>query len=132
MAATVHSPLARAGLASRPSLELIEGGRSPRVRRVYRRRRAVAMSGLVTFVALATFGVLHLAGSAAHLWGHDPAAAGGAGRRSGSVVVVRPGDTLWSIAARTTHGDPRPLVDELQAAHGPAPLQPGERITIAP
>jgi LysM repeat protein len=45
--------------------------------------------------------------------------------------VVRPGDTLWSIAtAVDPHGDVRPLVDRLDAQlHGTA-LYPGEVISI--
>jgi hypothetical protein len=46
-------------------------------------------------------------------------------------IVVQPGDTLWSIAtALVGDGDPRALVDELQAAHGGAELHPGDVITI--
>ncbi len=44
----------------------------------------------------------------------------------GYLYVVRPGDTLWAIASRVQPGgDPRPLVDRLQAQlHGAAP-RPG-------
>jgi hypothetical protein len=42
-------------------------------------------------------------------------------------VVVRPGDTLWSIVARQAPDeDPRPVVDELMAARHGAPLRVGE------
>ena len=45
------------------------------------------------------------------------------------LVVVRPGDTLWSIALRfDADADPRPIVDELSAARDGAPLVPGETI----
>ena len=45
--------------------------------------------------------------------------------------VVRPGDSLWSIAARVDPGgDPRPAVDELSAARGGRPLVPGEVVTL--
>jgi len=45
------------------------------------------------------------------------------------VVVVPPGDSLWSIAQRLTPGeDPRPVVDEVDRARGGAPLVPGETI----
>ncbi|MSO78136.1 MAG: hypothetical protein EXQ79_00840 [Acidimicrobiia bacterium] len=48
-----------------------------------------------------------------------------------SVVVVRPGDTLWSIVERSHPGaDPRPLVDELSAARDGAPLVVGETIRL--
>lgn len=47
------------------------------------------------------------------------------------IVVVRPGDTLWSIVERHRPGaDPRPLVDELSAARDGAPLVPGEVIRL--
>jgi hypothetical protein len=47
------------------------------------------------------------------------------------VVVVHPGDTLWSIVSRLApEEDPRPLVDELSDARDGAPLQPGERIRL--
>jgi hypothetical protein len=47
------------------------------------------------------------------------------------VWIVRPGDTLWSIAeAIDPNGDVRPLVDRLASeAHGSA-IYPGENIAI--
>jgi hypothetical protein len=55
----------------------------------------------------------------------SPASAGA------STVVVRPGDTLWSIVSRLAPtDDPRPLVDELSEARDGAPLQIGERIQL--
>lgn len=43
--------------------------------------------------------------------------------------LVRPGDSLWSIAQRIEpDGDPRPVVDELSRERGGAPLVPGEVI----
>jgi len=46
--------------------------------------------------------------------------------------VVRPGDTLWAIARRIHDGDPRALVDEIQAANGadPGALVPGQVLLI--
>jgi hypothetical protein len=47
------------------------------------------------------------------------------------VWVVRPGDTLWSIAlACGDNGDIRPLVDQLSAEVHGEPLQVGERISV--
>jgi hypothetical protein len=49
------------------------------------------------------------------------------------LVVVRPGDTLWSIAVRLAPGDdPRPAVDAMSEARHGAPLVPGETIRWAP
>jgi hypothetical protein len=46
-------------------------------------------------------------------------------------VVVRVGDSLWSLAARLAPGeDVRPIVDELSAARGGAPLVAGETIRL--
>jgi nucleoid-associated protein YgaU len=48
-----------------------------------------------------------------------------------SVHVVRPGDTLWSIAASVAPGrDLRPVVDELARRAGGATLQVGQRIDL--
>jgi Tfp pilus assembly protein FimV len=60
----------------------------------------------------------------------------GASRASpvgGSVYVVQPGDTLWSIARelRPT-GDPRAEVDRLTDLNGTAALQVGQRLRLAP
>lgn len=46
--------------------------------------------------------------------------------------VVSPGDTLWSIARRIHEGDPRALVDAIQAANGadPGALVPGQVLLI--
>ena len=48
-------------------------------------------------------------------------------------VVVRPGDTLWAIAARTTpESDPRAVADAIVAANGidAAGLVPGQRLVV--
>jgi len=46
--------------------------------------------------------------------------------------VVRPADTLWSIAARTYGGDPREGVWQIEQANhlGSETLRPGERLTL--
>ncbi|HET8930040.1 MAG TPA: LysM domain-containing protein [Acidimicrobiales bacterium] len=50
---------------------------------------------------------------------------------SSNVVVVQSGDTLTSIARDLQpNGDISALVDRLAAQHGPAPLQPGERLLV--
>ena len=44
-------------------------------------------------------------------------------------TVVRPGDSLWSVAARLAPGeDPRPVVDALADSRNGAPLVVGERV----
>jgi len=60
---------------------------------------------------------------------HAASPRGGGHDDGDRLVVVRPGDTLWSIALRfEPDADPRPLVDELSAARDGAPLVPGETI----
>jgi nucleoid-associated protein YgaU len=45
--------------------------------------------------------------------------------------VVRPGDTLWSIATRLDPtGDPRPVVAELAAQVGGDNVVPGEQLRL--
>jgi LysM repeat protein len=58
----------------------------------------------------------------------------GAEQVSAHVYVVRPGDTLWEIAAKAVGraGDPRPMVDRLVEANRirNGVIQPGERLLI--
>ena len=50
---------------------------------------------------------------------------------AGYVYVVRPGDTLWSIAARLQPGgDPRILVAQLETQVGGTTLVPGSRLVL--
>jgi Tfp pilus assembly protein FimV len=49
----------------------------------------------------------------------------------GYVYVIRPGDTLWSIATEVDpNGDPRALVDQLSAQLGGATPVPGEKVRL--
>jgi hypothetical protein len=58
-------------------------------------------------------------------------APGGPGPAAGRVWIVRPGDTLWSIAEAAEPGsDVRPLVDRLAALIGSTELYPGESISL--
>ena len=57
--------------------------------------------------------------------------------RTGSVLtahseyIVRPGDTLWSIAERLDpRGDPRPLMAKLSRQAGGDTVRPGERLIL--
>ena len=98
---------------------------TPRGRRAtpatYRRRRIVA--------ALLALGIVVVMGQAGVALGGSPLAAPERRPAAVDAVVVRPGDTLWSLAVRLAPGeDPRPLVDAMSAARDDAPLVPGETI----
>jgi hypothetical protein len=59
------------------------------------------------------------------------ASAGGSAPAGTTQVTVEAGDTLWSIARRVQPtGDVRPLVDQLLATYGSAPLQPGQQVAV--
>ena len=100
---------------------------------VYRRRRLlVAGLGLLAIAAVLVIAQLIQAGI-----GGGPLATTGAAAGPGLVpagttsYVVRPGDTLWNIAAALEPGrDERPLVDQLARQLGGSSLYPGEQITL--
>lgn len=99
---------------------------------VYRRRRLVAALLLSLVLGLAYFSLAHV-GTA--FPGSGPlAASGGPGSAvavADQLYVVRPGDTVWSIAHRfQPAGDERPLVDSLVSELHGAQLQPGQAIRI--
>ncbi|MFN2628332.1 MAG: LysM peptidoglycan-binding domain-containing protein [Gaiellaceae bacterium] len=55
----------------------------------------------------------------------------GAGREQ--IYLVRPSDTLWSIAAHHYAGDPREGIWKLERRNhltGPALLRPGQRLVL--
>ena len=64
------------------------------------------------------------------LVGYFARPSGGAGGQTR--YVVRPADTLWSIAARNYHGDLREAVWQIEQRNGlrSALLQPGERLVL--
>jgi nucleoid-associated protein YgaU len=116
---------------------------TPRGRRLspatYRRRRLAAAALALAVVVVAGKAGVALGGSpplavserrptiSTPVVVHPTAAKAVADR----TVVVRSGDTLWSIAERVEPGeDPRPLVDQLSAARNGAPLVPGETIRL--
>ena len=105
----------------------VAAGRARTGRRVgratYLRRRLVAaVLGLAVVLVTAQAGAA-LGGSTHEVPGRAPAFA---------EVTVRPGDSLWSIAARLAPGDdPRPVVDALAEARRGAPLLPGETVRWA-
>lgn len=94
----------------------------------YRRRRLAAVL-VVAGLAFAAWAALGALGGALTAPGRSvPSGA----RGTTTVVEVGPGDSLWSLARRIQpHGDPRPVVDRLAAAHGGAVLRVGERISLA-
>jgi hypothetical protein len=65
-------------------------------------------------------------------WALVPHASNGAGRER--VYVVRPADTLWSIAASNYAGDPRAAVWKLQERNALTStlVNPGERLRLPP
>jgi hypothetical protein len=100
---------------------------------VYRRRRLVALVVLAT----AAIGVAFLLRNALAGPGGIPFTTAGSSSASmahpaeSGMYVVRPGDTLWSIARSLQgHGDLRPLVDQLEAQTGHQPLQVGEQLVV--
>lgn len=97
---------------------------------VRRRRRRLLLGA--TAVGLVTALALPLTGLAGRPAGRHPAAGASQAAATGATVyVVRPGDTLWSIASRfDAGGDPRPLAEAMARETGSATVVPGERITI--
>jgi LysM repeat protein len=74
--------------------------------------------------------VLVIAVAALVLWGVVARASSGAGRDR--VYVVRPHDTLWSIASRFYGGDPREGIWKLEHHNGLASplIVPGQRLHV--
>ena len=107
---------------SRLDIEHVFGhhGRMGRTR--VRRRRLVALT-----VAIGVVG--SLSGPVANAVG----VGGGADARSARTYVVRPGDTLWSIARRSYPSvDPRLVVGAIASANqvDPGALVPGQELSI--
>lgn len=75
-------------------------------------------------IVFVTFLVMVLA------WSVMTRVSGAAG--SGQPYRVKPGDTLWSIASRTYHGDPRQGVWAIQRENGLASteLAPGQLLVL--
>jgi len=91
--------------------------------RSVRRRRALlglAVGGLLVLLTL-PLGVI----------GGRALPSASAPLRAGSLYVVHPGDTLWSIAVRLDPtGDPRVLVARLTAESGSDTIVPGEQLRL--
>jgi LysM repeat protein len=88
------------------------------------------LPGVATLVALA--GIWAGAGLLSAVHARPLAVLPGSVKAPGGYVyVVRPGDTLWSIATRLDpSGDPRTLVAQLEAQVHTDKLVPGSRITV--
>lgn len=102
--------------------------------RLTRRGRIVVLLALAGFIAaLAVLAISHTQAVAAD--GATPAAGPvvAVAPVAADVVVVRPGDTLWSIATRELpHLDPREAVVALRAANGisGAEIVAGQRLAL--
>jgi LysM repeat protein len=86
--------------------------------------RVLAATGLAVLAAVVLSTRFADAGSPA------PAATG-VGVSSAMVVVVQPGDTLWSVArSLQPSGDLRPLVARLSRANGGSGVRAGDRLSV--
>ena len=101
-----------------------------------RRRRLAALVALVVVVALTIVGARALTSlTSAGATGPEPVGPARTEARpapvAGAEYVVRPGDTLWTIAAEIApDDDPRAVVDALREANGGAELQVGQRLDL--
>lgn len=89
-----------------------------------RRRRLIALSVTVGLAGI-------LSGPVANAVGVGRSPEAGLSR----TYVVRPGDTLWSIATRSVpSADPRFVVDAIASANqvDPGALVPGQQLVIPP
>ena len=108
---------------------------TPRGRRAsratYRRRRLWAAVLVLGAVIVTGEAGVALGGTPLAPPERRPSSPSSSSAVSSSRVVVRPGDTLWSIVERAHPGaDPRPIVDALSAARQGAPLVPGEIVRL--
>jgi hypothetical protein len=115
-----------------PCRPAVAAGRSRVVtmRATYWRRRIVVAAMVVALVLVMAQAGAALGGSSPASPERRPAAAHTSARSTSSrSTVVRPGDSLWSVASRLAPGsDPRPVVDALAAARHGTVLVPGETI----
>ncbi|WP_164704665.1 LysM peptidoglycan-binding domain-containing protein [Blastococcus litoris] len=108
--------------AAAPRPPALAEAQRPRLRLTRRARRLAVVMALACGVALGSW--------------LGPLVAGGEGglRLAGeSSIVVRPGDTLWSIASAVEgEGDVRALIDEIQALNGlqGSVLVPGQTLVL--
>lgn len=97
-----------------------------------RRRRVGGRRGVALVSAIVALGIP--AGQAVGASSSQGGADRGGRAAVPRSVVVRPGDTLWGIAATLVGpaGDPRPLVDAIARANGvdPGEIRPGHVLVI--
>ena len=113
-----------------PRRHAVATGGAPVVSRAtyWRRRILVAALAVVLVLVMAQAGAA-LGGSSLATPERRPASTSESARTSARSTVVRPGDSLWSVAARLAPGaDPRPVVDALADARHGTVLVPGETI----
>lgn len=117
---------------TRPAAARPTTGRRPVPARVRRRQAGVGLAAAVLLGGAAGLGGL----GGVPLTPSGPAPAGPvAGARPVAAVsyLVQPGDTLWAIARELQpEGDIRPLVQQLAADRGGAPLRAGEQLVLPP
>ena len=108
------------GPSGAPALRVVDGGdEAPIVDRA-----TVVRAGLVAVLVALVLGVVSF--TSAQVWPTSPVPEGS------TVRVVEPGDTMWALV-RDVHpeGDIGPIVAELWAERGGAPLRVGEVIDLA-
>jgi hypothetical protein len=100
--------------------------------RVRRRRLAALLLAMAVAAALVVGTQAALAaGRGVSPSSPEPAPPAGA-PAAGDTYVVRPGDTLWSIAAAIApESDPRPIVHALRDANGGPQLDVGQRLRVS-
>ena len=109
-----------------PSRPAVAAGRSRAVtsRAIYWRRRIVVACMVVALVLVMAQAGAALGGSPLASPERRPAAV-----HTSASTVVRPGDSLWTVASRLApDSDPRPVVDALAGARHGTVLVPGETI----
>jgi hypothetical protein len=121
----VERPAQRASLGTRSATPV-----QPVSRATYWCRRAFVAALVVGLVFLMAQAGAALGGSSLAAPGRSTtSSASSASSATVRHTVVRPGDSLWSVASRLAPGsDPRPVVDALSQARDGAPLVPGETV----
>ena len=104
--------------------------RRARIARMRRRRLLALSSGVAT---VAVFVAVWLGAGALSSMHSSPLRVlpGSVKTAGGYLYTVHAGDTIWSIASRLTPtGDPRPIVDQIEAETGSTSLEPGSQILL--